>query len=96
MATRQEIHEQVVATLSESFGLRADVLVPSARLVTDLDLDSIDAIDLAVHLEMRLGFAPKGGELRSLVTLDDVVEFLHRHQPVKVGIADDSLAPPHA
>ena len=96
MATRQEIHDQVVATMSESFGLEVDLLVPSARLVTDLDLDSIDAIDLAVQLETRLGIAPKGAELRSLVTLDDVVEFLHRRQPVEVGLADDPLAPPRA
>ncbi len=75
MATREEIEQQVVATLHRTFGIAIDQLVPTARLVQDLHLDSIDAIDLAVQIEEQLGVKPKGDDLRKLLTIQDVVDF---------------------
>jgi len=93
MATRDEIYREVVTVLIESFALAEQDLAPSARLVADLDLDSIDAIDLAVQLEDRLGFAPKGQDLRAIVTVDDLVSFINDRQHAGATVEH---APPSA
>ncbi len=78
MKTRAEIEEEVVATISRAFNLPRERVTAEAHLIQDLDLDSIDAIDLAVQLEARVGVAPKGEDLRRLRTVGDVVSFVEK------------------
>jgi acyl carrier protein len=66
------------AVLSEHFGLRTEQIVLEAHLIDDLDLDSIDWIDLAVRLEMETGQKLDESELTSLRTIQDVVDVVHR------------------
>jgi acyl carrier protein len=76
--SKEEILERVVQILSESFELdRADV-VPTAHLFEDLDLDSIDAIDLVVGLQEETGLKLTEDELRAIRIVQDVVDLLHR------------------
>ena len=76
--SKEEILERVVQILAESFELdRADV-VPTAHLFEDLDLDSIDAIDLVVGLQEETGLKLTEDELRAIRIVQDVVDLLHR------------------
>jgi acyl carrier protein len=77
MRSKDEILRWVVETLTSEFQLRAEDLHPGAHLVDDLDLDSIDAVDLAVNVERELGLSLSEGELKSLHTVQDVVDLLH-------------------
>ncbi|MCC7013996.1 MAG: acyl carrier protein [Planctomycetes bacterium] len=76
MSSREAVYEDVKSVLMNTFSIGGDEIAPEKRLVDDLDLDSIDAIDLAVKLEERIGVAPKGQDLRALVTVEDVVQFI--------------------
>ena len=49
--TRDEIFERVRELLTKTFGLPAEKVTPTALLQQDLDLDSIDAVDLVVYLQ---------------------------------------------
>ena len=44
--SREEILEHLRAVLSDLFELKPEQIVPEAKLYDDLDLDSIDAVDL--------------------------------------------------
>ena len=77
MRSKDEILRWVVDTLTREFQLRAEDLHPGAHLVDDLDLDSIDAVDLAVNVERDFGVSLAEGDLKSLHTVGDVVELLH-------------------
>ncbi|MCV5899392.1 acyl carrier protein, partial [Escherichia coli] len=46
---------------------------PDAHLYQDLDLDSIDAVDLVVHLQNVTGKKIKPAEFSTVRTVDDVV-----------------------
>jgi acyl carrier protein len=50
---------------------------PTAHLVDDLDLDSIDLVDLAVSLEESIGGALAEDELKSVRTVQDAVDAIH-------------------
>ena len=80
MSSKEEILSEVTNTLSEMFAFPAAKLTPSSRLVEELGLDSIDAIDMAVRLEKRTGFEFKNSDLRALKTVQDIVELLWSSQ----------------
>jgi acyl carrier protein len=74
--TREEILEQIRSTMAEMFELEPGKIVPEARLVEDLDLDSIDAIDLAVKMQDMLQSRVDENALRKVRTIDDVVDLI--------------------
>lgn len=77
MVSRDEIQKQLFDILKQEFALTDGQLSPTAHLVDDLDLDSIDAIDLAVRLEETLGIQLREEELKAIRTVQDVVDTVH-------------------
>jgi acyl carrier protein len=74
--SRETIFQWVVDILKREFELSDAELSLSSHLVDDLDLDSIDAIDLSVRLEEKTGLSFKEEDLKSIQTLQDVVDFI--------------------
>ena len=72
-----EIYDWVTDVLKQQFQIREEDLRPDVHLFDDLDLDSIDAIDLAVRLEEKTGLSLKEENLKEMQTIQDVVNFLH-------------------
>ena len=77
--SKNEIFATVSAALVREFDLPPEELRPEAHLVDDLDLDSIDAVDMAVRLEEKTGFRLGEEELKSIQTIQDVVDLIHGH-----------------
>ena len=76
--SKTEVYDRLREVLVDEFGLRAEQLEPEANLVKDLDLDSIDWIDMAVALEVRMGRELREAELASIRTIQDVVDVIYR------------------
>ena len=76
--TKEEIFGRVRAILVNAFELDPDEISMTAHFADDLDLDSIDAIDLAVDLEKETGLSLKEDELRTVRLVQDVVDLVHR------------------
>ncbi|HHI5013609.1 acyl carrier protein [Vibrio parahaemolyticus] len=70
---KDQVFEQVKDALIELFEIDADDIQPDAHLYQDLDLDSIDAVDLVVHLQNVTGKKIKPAEFSTVRTVDDVV-----------------------
>ena len=75
-ASRETIYQWVCDILKREFQLTDAELSLSAHLIDDVDLDSIDAIDLSVRLEEKIGLSFKEEDLKSIRTLQDVVDFI--------------------
>lgn len=75
---RDEIFAQVKTTLITLFELEEADVTPQARLYQDLELDSIDAIDLVVHLQKLTGKKIKPEEFKAVRSVADVVEAVER------------------
>ena len=73
-ANRNQVFDQVKNVLVELFELNADDIQPQTNLYTELDLDSIDAVDLVVHLQNMTGQKIKPEEFKAVRTVDDVVD----------------------
>ncbi|CAI1693228.1 Acyl carrier protein [Serratia quinivorans] len=71
---KQEIYLQIKTLLVKLFELDADDIKPESRLYEELDLDSIDAVDLVVHLQKTTGKKIKPEMFKSVRTVQDVVD----------------------
>jgi len=71
--TDAQILEQLRTVLSANFEIRPERITPQADLFSDLDLDSIDAVDLAIKLQEMTGKRIKPDEFRSVRTVGDVI-----------------------
>jgi acyl carrier protein len=72
-ASRDEILQTIQQVMKELFDLDPARVHPGARLIEDLDLDSIDAIDLAAKMEEATGRSFDEASLRKLRTIQDVI-----------------------
>jgi acyl carrier protein len=75
--TREEILHKIQDILTEEFELERSAIVPDAKLYQDLELDSIDAVDLLVKMK---GFIPgkiDPEQFKKAVTVQDVVDLLY-------------------
>ena len=73
MKTREEVYEVLCDLLVNMFEVEADDISGSANLYEDLDVDSIDAVDLVVELRSITGKQIDPDEFKSVRTVDDVV-----------------------
>jgi acyl carrier protein len=74
--SRDQILGSVRNMMADTFELDADRITLDARLYEDLDLDSIDALDMVVKLQEIIHRRVEEQELRSLRTVGDVVEMV--------------------
>ena len=76
--TRAEIEGRIKEILVADFELDESKLVPEALLFDDLDLDSIDAVDMVVRLQQMTGLKVKAEDFKQIRTLADVVDVVER------------------
>lgn len=67
--------------LAEKFDVPAEKVTPEARLFEDLELDSIDALDLAGLLEAEHGMRLDENDLRRIRTVGDIVGYVVANVP---------------
>lgn len=73
---REDIYPWVVDMLHEMFDLDKERITPHASLYADLDIDSIDAVDIAVKLKHLTGKRLQPEVFKSVRTVQDVVDAL--------------------
>lgn len=69
----QQILDNLKKILEASFEIRPDRVVPEAKLFEELDLDSIDAVDLAIHVQQMTGKRIKPEDFKNVRTVGDVI-----------------------
>jgi acyl carrier protein len=74
--TDQDIFERLRSILIETFDIKAERITLQARLYDDLDIDSIDAVDLIVRLKPLVGKRLQPEAFKAVRTLQDVVNAL--------------------
>ena len=80
MQTYEEILDRIRATLVELFELSPQDITPEARLFQDLQIDSIDVVDLMDHVRRFTGRKVSAEDFRSVRTVDDLVGVVQRLQ----------------
>jgi len=74
MISEANIESQLQHYLVELFEVPPEKITRDARLFEDLDLDSIDAVDLIVKLQELTGRKFKPEEFKSVRTIGDLID----------------------
>lgn len=81
MQSNDEVFTLLRDALVELFELEAEQVTLEANLYEDLEIDSIDAIDLIDHLKQQTGKKIAAEEFKAVRTVGDVVDAIARLAP---------------
>ena len=73
---RSEIEEKVKHFLIEELEIDEDKIYPEARLKEDMDIDSLDFVDIVVIVDKYFGFKLKAEEMASIETLAQFCDYI--------------------
>ncbi|MCL1478839.1 acyl carrier protein [Marinobacter sp. M3C] len=71
--SQAEIFDHIAGVLVDLFELEREDITPESNLYEDLDIDSIDAIDLVVELKQWTGKKIQPEAFKAVRTVQDVV-----------------------
>ena len=75
--TEQEIAEMVNEILEEYFEIERERLLPGVNIFEDLELDSLDVVDLVVAMQKKFNVRIRDDErIKSIRTLEDIYRFV--------------------
>ncbi len=74
-------YELVVEYLTKQFSVPRERITPDARLFEELELDSIDALDMLALLDRKLKIAVNEAEAMKIRTVGDVVDYMVANLP---------------
>jgi acyl carrier protein len=85
-----DAEKQIIDFMVDRLGLQAEEITRNARFREDLELDSLDMVEMVTILEEQLGIAMDDTMAEKLTTLGAVVEFIEaRHA---AAVADGTAA----
>ena len=76
--TKNDIYTRIHTVLVEQFEMDADSISMDAKLRDDLDIDSIDAVDLMVELKSFTEKKLAVDDFREVRTSSDIVDAVHK------------------
>lgn len=71
--TEQEIQKVLTEALVSLFEIDAEKIKPETHLYEDLEIDSIDAIDLIDYIKRQTGYKLQAEDFRNVRTVSDVI-----------------------
>ena len=77
---KNEIQEAVNAFLTDRLEYEQTKLTPEAELKRDLGMTSLDAVETAIFIQHTFGFQPERGAIKTLVTLQDLYDYIEEHK----------------
>jgi acyl carrier protein len=75
--TEQEVRTVIDEVLEEYFEIERERLLPEANIFEDLELDSLDIVDLVVAMQKKFNVRIRDDErIKSIRTLGDIYQFV--------------------
>lgn len=78
MKTKEEVYTRLQRILEDDFEIDSSDIAMEANLYQDLDLDSIDAVDLVVKLREITGKKISPDAFKAVRTVEDVVNEVYK------------------
>ncbi len=73
---REAIYDQIAQYLETAFEVPRHLIKPDASLIEELNLDSIDAVDLMVRLQEITGKKVSPEDFEKVRTINDVIDIV--------------------
>ena len=77
------IYEKIVEKICNQFGLEPNEVNENTSFIDDLGADSLDEVELTIEMEDEFGMAEvPEEELKKLLTVGDLVEYVKAHADI--------------
>lgn len=77
--TKQEILERIQKILADQLSIEPETIEMTSNIIEDLNVDSIDFVELVMSLESEFDMAIMDEEAERIRTVGDAVDFIHAH-----------------
>lgn len=78
MNNKEDIYLKVVSLFEELFETDPELITPEANLYEDLDIDSIDAVDLVIELRKLTKKKIQPEDFKTVRTVQDIVDQVYK------------------
>ena len=75
---RKQIEEIVLDIISSQSGVSKNKISNEANLQTDINLDSLDIVEIVIDLEDRFGISIDEEHLEKFATINNIVDYIER------------------
>ncbi len=70
------IFETIQDIISKQLGIEKSAILPESNLLTDLDADSIEAVEIIMSIEDEFGVEIPEDSIENIVTVQDLIDFI--------------------
>ena len=89
----EEIKAKVNAAIAKEFEIEPERLVPEADLMKDLEMDSLDSVDLIAAMEKTFKVKCPEQEARKLRTMGEIYVFVEKLMVARAAAATAPAVP---
>ena len=70
------IFETIQDIISKQLGIEKSAILPESNLLTDLDADSIEAVEIIMSIEDEFGVEIPEDSIENIATVQDLIDFI--------------------
>ncbi len=87
---RAEVETKVVEVVALQFGMKIKDIEPETNFLTDLNADSLDAVEVIMCIEDRFDLVIPDEESEKMVTVKMVTDYVEKELKKRENDADES------
>ncbi|MBQ1372944.1 acyl carrier protein [Candidatus Saccharibacteria bacterium] len=72
--------KKIIKLIAKTLELKEKDIKPETRLVQDLEIDSLDLVDLVAAFEEEFNIEIADQDIKKLQTVHDIIEYANQHQ----------------
>lgn len=72
--------KQIAEIIAQEFSVKADTITAATKLREDLNIDSLDAVELIMSLEEKFAIAISDSDATQLKTVGDIEQYIRTHK----------------
>ena len=73
------ILEEVIETIANVTEVDKNIIKEDSNLIKDLEIDSLDLVDLVVEFEKKYNFQIPDQDVKEIQTVKDIVDYIKAH-----------------
>ena len=70
------VKEKVIQSLVSHLGIEESKVTDNSNFINDLNMDSLDLVEIIIQTEEEFGISISDGEAEKLKTVDELVKFV--------------------